>query len=162
MEGQGQAQQEPNEPQPEQFCQLERQYKWAILISCLILIDLSIDAAHFDFSKKSTPVSNAPCSSRERLLPDWVWYYNIGYYYSEQRKNWTDSKKFCEVQGAQLAVLQDDFIKAFINQIKIQFFSRKDKKRRGGKKFYKHPKMSFVSRKMVTIIGAEATSGKMS
>ncbi|XP_072263393.1 C-type lectin domain family 2 member B-like isoform X3 [Pyxicephalus adspersus] len=118
MEGQGQAQQEPNEPQPEQFCQLERQYKWAILISCLILIDLSIDAAHFDFSKKSTPVSNAPCSSRERLLPDWVWYYNIGYYYSEQRKNWTDSKKFCEVQGAQLAVLQDDFIKKNVIRFK--------------------------------------------
>ncbi|XP_072263389.1 rheacalcin-1-like [Pyxicephalus adspersus] len=64
---------------------------------------------------KEVPLPEKPCSS---LGPKWVSYMNTSYFYSEDKKNWSESKNFCANQGTQLAVLKDDLVKKNVIRFK--------------------------------------------
>lgn len=94
-------------PQPGTVCQFLKKHKWTIIIIVIFLVSVF---ATFFIGRGSIH-----CGQK---LPEWVWHNNIGYYYSNEKLDWSSSKKFCENEGAMLAVLKDGAIEKNVMRFK--------------------------------------------
>ncbi|XP_068135062.1 early activation antigen CD69-like isoform X2 [Hyperolius riggenbachi] len=69
---------------------------------------------------RAVTLSHRPCRESDSCVPldRWVQYNNTAFYYSEEKLDWLSSKRFCEDQGAVLAVITDPHIKENMRRFK--------------------------------------------